>query len=368
VLGADIPDTDYAQLLVGVARHECPGLLLGAHGVAPSKSSLARRVARVLDGHSARGPAARTFALGVFVGSVMVAAPLAALTFTPGGSPEVKSEQASAAPEEPNAPYYEGSDLPTDLPSIIASGVSTSVSTAVAAVAPAMLDEQELERIAEAREDAIEGARARAEDIREAARAAREAGREAGRAGREAGRAGREIARAARERNHAIDRAIEMKAVGVSPEYIAAMRAAAPRMGGVDASEFVGMKAVGVTPTYARDLVAAGFANITEDELTEARAVGLNGSYVRSMRAAGVNASLDDYIQLWAVGVRPDYVRTLRASGYTFRNVDQLVEMQALGITARDLKSSPPDRTRRLNIPPPDWDPLADPDPDPDGG
>ena len=44
VLAADISDTDYAELLVGVARHECPGLLLGAHGVAPSKSSLARRV------------------------------------------------------------------------------------------------------------------------------------------------------------------------------------------------------------------------------------------------------------------------------------------------------------------------------------
>jgi beta-lactamase regulating signal transducer with metallopeptidase domain len=56
VLGADIADTDYAQLLVGVARHDCPGLMLGAHGVAPSKSSLARRVARVLDGNSARGP------------------------------------------------------------------------------------------------------------------------------------------------------------------------------------------------------------------------------------------------------------------------------------------------------------------------
>src|SRR5947209_4208894 len=83
VLGADICDTDYAQLLVGVARHDSPGLLLGAHGVAPSKSSLARRVARVLDGKSVRGPVARSFALGVFAGAVIVAAPLAALTLTP---------------------------------------------------------------------------------------------------------------------------------------------------------------------------------------------------------------------------------------------------------------------------------------------
>jgi bla regulator protein BlaR1 len=73
VLAADIVDTDYAQLLVGVARHECPGLLLGAHGVAPSKGSLARRVARVLDGKSVRGPVARSFALGVFAGAVLVA-------------------------------------------------------------------------------------------------------------------------------------------------------------------------------------------------------------------------------------------------------------------------------------------------------
>jgi bla regulator protein blaR1 len=65
VLASDIADTDYAQLLVGVARHECPGLLLGAHGVAPSKGSLARRVARVLDGKIVRGPAARPFAAGV---------------------------------------------------------------------------------------------------------------------------------------------------------------------------------------------------------------------------------------------------------------------------------------------------------------
>src|SRR3954453_10616409 len=73
VLGADICDTDYAELLVGVARHDCPGLLLGAHGVAPSKSSLARRVARVLDSKIMRGPVAGSFAAGVFVGAVAIA-------------------------------------------------------------------------------------------------------------------------------------------------------------------------------------------------------------------------------------------------------------------------------------------------------
>src|SRR3954447_1650306 len=131
VLAADIVDTDYAQLLVGVARHECPSLLLGAHGVAPSKSSLARRVARVLDGKQVRGPVARSFAMGVFAGALIVAAPLAAVTFTPKAPKPPKSSSHQLAFSEPVAVQ-----VPTDLPHIIASGVSTSVATAVAAVAP----------------------------------------------------------------------------------------------------------------------------------------------------------------------------------------------------------------------------------------
>src|SRR6185503_1020539 len=99
VLAADIADTDYAQLLVGVARHECPGLLLGAHGVAPSKTSLARRVARVLDGKSVRGPVARGFAVGVFFGALVIAAPLAALTLTPGGTTSQSGDHGLSSSE-----------------------------------------------------------------------------------------------------------------------------------------------------------------------------------------------------------------------------------------------------------------------------
>src|SRR5207247_5345598 len=109
--------------------------LLGAHGVAPSKSSLARRVARVLDATSIRGPAARPFALGVFAGAVLIAAPLAALTLTPGG-PRLAKPLASPT-AKPFARYAADTrEVPSDLPHIIASGVTTSVQTAVAAVSP----------------------------------------------------------------------------------------------------------------------------------------------------------------------------------------------------------------------------------------
>ena len=132
VLASDIVDTDYAQLLVGVARHECPSLLLGAHGVAPSKSSLARRVARVLDGKLVRGPVAGSFALTVFAGALIVATPLAALTLTsPSASGAHHSSQRGTAAALAEAT---GTEVPADLPHLIARGVAASVVTASAAI------------------------------------------------------------------------------------------------------------------------------------------------------------------------------------------------------------------------------------------
>jgi len=83
------------------------------------------------------------------------------------------------------------------------------------------------------------------------------------------------------------------------------------------------------------------------------------------MKAAGVRTTFDDYIQLWAVGVRPDYVRKMRAAGYVFRDADQLVEMQALGLGPRDLNLIPPKPPRPAKPP---RAPTVYPDRDPDGG
>lgn len=330
VLAADIVDTDYAQLLVGVARHECPGLLLGAHGVAPSKSSLARRVARVLDGKSERGPVARPFAMGVFVGAVLVAAPLAAVTLTPAGSKTAKLASTKFAASEP-APYYPAHDEPTDLPSIIAKGVTTSVTTAVAAVAPRVSvddDSGTFEAVSP------NGASVRTVNGVTVSRAPNGAsvrvyppdanGRRKVVAIAANGATAVSYADAdddapgvIRKKSSAIDNAIAMKAAGVTPEYVAAMRAAAPELRDADADDLMGAKAVGVTPDYVRGLYAAGIRGFDTDDLAGARAVGVDGSYVREMRAAGFNdADLSDLTGARAVGVTGAYIREMRANGY----------------------------------------------------
>jgi beta-lactamase regulating signal transducer with metallopeptidase domain len=335
VLAADIADTDYAQLLVGVARHDCPGLLLGAHGVAPSKSSLARRVARVLDGKSVRRPVARSFALGVFTGAVLIAAPLAALTLTPA---EPKADQAAKTitASQPWPRYYPTTrEVPTDLPHIIADGVSATVSTAVAAAQSSREDAQDSADDAEA---ARQSALARAREAREQAlRTAEEA---------------REDARAA-VRPDLVSRALADGRGGVTPEYIAAMRAAAPRLAHLDISEFTGLRTLGVTPEYARGLAAAGFPSITADELMEARAIGLSGDYVRAMRSAGIRGDLDDFVELRSVGIDPALAARAKAAGVHLRTPDDLIQLRALGSSAAKVHGR-----GHPAASPPDWNPV----------
>ena len=358
VLAADIDDTDYAQLLVGVARHECPGLLLGAHGVAPSRSSLARRVARVLDGKTVRGPAAKSFAVGVIVGAAVVAAPLTALTLTPQHKATQKVTGATNLLDT-SKPYYAPSEQPpADLSHIIAQGVSTTVAAASAAAGRAQDDADDARDAAEEAQDRAESARQEALDRADEARdrAIEQAQAMAERA--------REHAKAYRGKDYA------MRVVGVTPEYVAAMRSVAPRLARKDAEELVGMKAVGVTPDYVRELTAAGLGNLDTDEIVKAKAIGLNGSYVRSALAAGAQRDLDGLVQLRTLGIRPDQIARARAAGA--RSNDDIVE-HAMGVPnhvnvtvpkfkgwpfegARPPQPPRPPNTGKGAKSPPDWD------------
>jgi hypothetical protein len=383
VLGANIPDTDYAQLLVGVARHECPGLLLGAHGVAPSKSSLARRVARVLDGKSVRGPVARSFAAGVFVGAVMIAAPLAALTLTPGGSAQSKLRGSAATGDDTASAYYPGTRaVPVDLPHIIARGVSTSVAAATAAVTAPGPD-SDFEAIA------ANGARVASRNGVTVATSpsgqtvttqpngrVRMVGPSGGIVdiyppdanghrrtvlrgpsgsvveyadatvvpGLAAAIGGQPIPplppRPPRTQHDAIDLAIQLKSVGVTPEYAAAMKSSLPQLR-LTGEDLVQLKAVGVTPEFIQELARQGYRGVSADEIVGAYAVGVRADYIRAMAAEGYpRLSLDELTQLRAVGVTPTDVERFRRAGFTHLDVDELVQAKSLGLTPEEMRAS----------------------------
>lgn len=344
VLAADIPDTDYAQLLVGVARHECPGMLLGAHGVAPSKNSLSRRVARVLDVASVRSPAARPFALGVLAGAMLLAAPLAALTLTTDGSAsDLKTEKALDRDwgDKVTSPYYSESDVPADLPSIISQGVAASVTGAVAAVTGDLSDGLMV---------SPSGASIERKNGTVVARAANGAtvttyppdaqGRRKVVAISPSGATAiHYLDKDDRRDNDELDTAMEMKALGVTDQYIANLRAVSPALRTTNNEEFVQLKVVGVTPDYVRDLASAGFANLDADELVEARAVKVSPAYIREMRSAGFNVDLETYAEMRAVGVTAAFANEFRKRGLKIKDADQLIEMKVMGLDLDDLRS-----------------------------
>ena len=78
VLRSQVPSADYADLLLGSVRHANRGSLLAANGVAPSRSSLSRRIAHVLDPSRPRGTARAGWAAASLASALCINAALAA--------------------------------------------------------------------------------------------------------------------------------------------------------------------------------------------------------------------------------------------------------------------------------------------------
>ena len=304
VLAADIEDTEYANLLVGIARHECRGLLLGAHGVAPGKGSLTRRVKRVLDAALERAPggwkwssAAAFFAAGMTV-------PVAALQFV---SPTIAEAKEQGRFGDNRA------------------AVTTSVSAATIAQLPveprAVLQSPSGET---AVDDSDRGLTA--EDYREL----RNIGPTVQTAVAAANGA---VARA----QSTIDRAIALKAIGASPDYVRSIRHAAPHLRLTD-DDIMGMAAIGVSAQYVRDLANSGYRGLDADTIVAARALGIDGAYIRGMAAAGYpNLSLDDLQELKAIGITPSEVARYRRANRGLPSVEALVSAKASGLSPEDI-------------------------------
>ena len=347
VLAADIEDTDYAQLLVGVARHECRGLLIGAHGVAPSKGSLARRVARVLDSRSPRGPVERSFAAGVFFGAVATATPLAALTLVPAQIAESSSQPAIAQTDSSRGYYPAGGvPLPKVVSTTVSGAVDSAVASAVATVAPGWGEELqrdlEVERIAD---DTAQVRKAALASAAAATRAARIAATTGPRPETLAPRPGSLGPRPPRLPDP-VDEAIALKAVGGTPEYARSIRAAAPQLANVGTGELTSLRALGVTPAYVEELRRAGQMRLDAKSLIELRALGVRGDYIRGMAAAGYpNLSSGMLAQMKALGITPQLVRHYRQEGLPHMTAQQLVSMRAV-----DMRGTPTRRGPRISV------------------
>jgi hypothetical protein len=124
------------------------------------------------------------------------------------------------------------------------------------------------------------------------------------------------------------DRLIEMKAVGLSADYIREMKEAG--FGG-STDDLVGARAVGVTPEFAREMRRFS-PEVDIDGVTEAKAVGLSPQYIGEIRGVFPHVDLDGLVEFGALGVTSDYIRSMQRlfPGVT---ADQIVEMKAVGVS-----------------------------------
>ncbi|NIJ36074.1 beta-lactamase regulating signal transducer with metallopeptidase domain [Sphingopyxis panaciterrae] len=281
VLMADIDGPDYATLLVGAARHDNKATLIAAHGVAPARGSLKRRITRVLDGSLKRGPASASWILMSLVVLAGITAPLAAFSATakPAAAKDVHASAAAAAATTVAA---------TQPAAAVPGAAGTANGPAPAAAVPdgglpdgALSTEQLV---------GMRAAGVTPDDVR--------------RMRDSTGRVD-------------VEDVIAAKASGVDAAYVGQMRGVFPD---ADVGELVGARAVGIDAPYAREMRSL-FPRVELDELVSMRALGVDGKYVREMRRAGYPlTTTDDAIEMRAVGYArpprsPSPPRPPRASG-----------------------------------------------------
>jgi beta-lactamase regulating signal transducer with metallopeptidase domain len=157
-----------------------------------------------------------------------------------------------------------------------------------------------------------------------------------------------------------VEQLIEMKAVGVTPEYIESIRklgysdltvkqAVELRAVGVDEEfvkqargwtngnptieELVELKAIGMSSEFINGMKQAGYGALTVEKLVEMKAVGVNENFIKEMREMGFDKlTINQLIEMKAVGVTPDYIKKMRAIGLKNVSINELIELKATGV------------------------------------
>ena len=135
-------------------------------------------------------------------------------------------------------------------------------------------------------------------------------------------------------KNLTVDELIAMKIQGVTPEYVREIHEL-----GFEPTpdELVGMRVQGITSEYVREMRAFD-SHLNIDELIGMKVQGVTPEYIREFHDLGLQPSADDLMGLKVQGVTPGYVKEMRATGLK-PNTDELIGMKVQGITPEYVKS-----------------------------
>src|SRR5712664_2513309 len=130
-------------------------------------------------------------------------------------------------------------------------------------------------------------------------------------------------------KNLTVDELISMKIQGVTPGYAKEMHELGLQP---TPDELVGMRVQGITPEYIREMRKFD-SNLNVDELIGMKVQGVTPEYVKSMQAAGFKPTVDELIGMKVQGITPEYVKSMQAAGFKDLDCDELISAKGQGIT-----------------------------------
>jgi len=142
-----------------------------------------------------------------------------------------------------------------------------------------------------------------------------------------------EAMEAAGFKNLSVDELISMKVQGVTPEYIKTIRELGLQP---TAEEVVGMKVQGITPEYVRDMRKIA-ANASVDELIGMKVQGVTPEYIKEIHDLGFQPNADEIVGMKVQGITPEYIREMKTVDPN-PTVENLIGMKVQGITPQYAK------------------------------
>jgi len=116
--------------------------------------------------------------------------------------------------------------------------------------------------------------------------------------------------------------------------------------------ELIELKIHGVTPEFAMAVKQAGYTNVTAHELVEMAIHGVDVDFMRGMRNNGLNnLSIADLVSLRIHGVTPDYMAELKAAGYQGLTADEYRQLRIHGVDAAFIHRLNENGIKNLSVP-----------------
>ena len=135
---------------------------------------------------------------------------------------------------------------------------------------------------------------------------------------------------AAGYKNLSVDQLIQLKIHGVTPELVRQIEAAGLGHPAID--ELVNVQIHGVTPEFVNEMKSVGFTGLSLDQLVAFRIHGVEPERVKQFQKIFGKLTADQLVQLQIHGVTPEFVEQLKNLGFSGLDVDQVTAFQIHGV------------------------------------